>query len=197
MKRGLVILAILVVAGIALWLDLDSKQSPTAAPPRQSPVSSHSENQAVPPQGVGNDPASNTSVSALSAAPASFTTLPPPENLANRAGAVVPETTTPPADIQPEIVVQNVRRAIRQFGSMFGGNPVGTNPEITSQLGGKNPKGVNFIRPETGMRVNGNGELVDPWGTPLFFHQLSGTDTEVRSAGPDKRMWTPDDLVAK
>jgi len=80
---------------------------------------------------------------------------------------------------------------------MFGGNPVGTNPEITRQLGGDNPKGINFIKPEAGMRVNGNGEMVDPWGTPLFFHQLSGTETEVRSAGPDKRMWTPDDVVAR
>jgi hypothetical protein len=47
------------------------------------------------------------------------------------------------------------------------------------------------------MRVNGDGELVDPWGTPYFFHQLSGTDMEIRSAGPDKTMWTDDDLMTK
>jgi hypothetical protein len=88
-------------------------------------------------------------------------------------------------------------RAIRQYGEMFGGNPVGTNPEITSQLSGNNPKHINFLGARPGMRVNGNGELVDPWGTPYFFHQLSGADTEVRSAGPDKILWTSDDLVVR
>ena len=87
-------------------------------------------------------------------------------------------------------------RAVRQYGQMFGGNPVGTNPEITAALSGNNPKGINFIKAEDGMRINGNGELVDPWGTPYFFHQLSGTDMEIHSAGPDRIMWTPDDLVA-
>jgi len=93
--------------------------------------------------------------------------------------------------------VQNVRHAITEYGAMFGGNPVGNNPEITAALAGNNPKQINFIKPEAGLRVNESGELVDAWGTPLFFHQLSGTDTEVRSAGPDRKMWTPDDLVTR
>jgi hypothetical protein len=97
----------------------------------------------------------------------------------------------------PAIVLERMSGAIRQYGRMFGGNAVGTNPEITAALVGGNPKGINFIKAEEGMRINGNGELVDPWGTPYFFHQLSGTDTEVRSAGPDGIMWTSDDLVAR
>ena len=124
--------------------------------------------------------------------------LAPPPNLAAGVGAVQPGTTAvPPLDIPPEIILQNVRHAITQYGAMFGGNPVGTNPEITAELAGDNPKQVNFIKPEAGMRINNTGELVDTWGTPLFFHQLSGTDTEVRSAGPDRKMWTPDDLVTR
>ena len=47
------------------------------------------------------------------------------------------------------------------------------------------------------MRINSQGELIDPWGTPYFFHQLSGTEMEIHSAGPDKVMWTQDDLVIK
>jgi hypothetical protein len=80
---------------------------------------------------------------------------------------------------------------------MFGGNPVGINSEITSQLSGDNPKHINFLSAEDGMRVNEKGELVDPWGTPYFFHQLSATDMEIHSAGPDKIMWTSDDIVVK
>ena len=90
-----------------------------------------------------------------------------------------------------------MRRAIRNYGSRFGGNPVGTNPEITRALAGENPKQVNFLNADDGLRVNADGELVDPWGTPYFFHQLSGTEMEIHSAGPDKKMWTDDDLVAK
>jgi len=80
---------------------------------------------------------------------------------------------------------------------MFGGNPVGNNSEITKALNGANPKQANFIKPEAGMHINGNGELVDSWGTPFFFHQLSATEMEIRSAGPDRTMWTSDDLVIK
>ena len=86
-------------------------------------------------------------------------------------------------------------RVIRQYGEMFGGNPVGDNQEITAELSGKNPKHINFISTDAGMRVNDSGELVDPWGTPYFFHQLSGADTEIHSAGPDRTMWTSDDIV--
>ncbi len=79
---------------------------------------------------------------------------------------------------------------------MFGGNPVGSNEEITRALNGDNPKQVKFLKPD-GNRVNEQGELVDPWGTPYFFHQLSGKEMEIRSAGPDRKMWTEDDLVTR
>ena len=97
----------------------------------------------------------------------------------------------------PEIALDNMRHAINDYGSMFDGNPTGENSEITAQLNGQNPKHANFIRPEAGMRINDQGELVDPWGTPYFFHQLSGHEMEIRSAGPDKVMWTDDDLIIK
>ena len=87
-----------------------------------------------------------------------------------------------------------MRTTVRQYGLMFGGNPVGTNPEITKALTGDNPKQVNFLGRDDN-RVNGNGELIDAWGTPYFFHQLSAMQMEIRSAGPDKIMWTADDLV--
>lgn len=93
--------------------------------------------------------------------------------------------------------MQNMSRAIHQYGDMFGGNPVGTNPEITSQLNGNNPKHIKFLSEEAGLRINEDGELVDPWGTPFFFHQISGSEMEIHSAGPDKIMWTQDDIVSQ
>jgi hypothetical protein len=56
---------------------------------------------------------------------------------------------------------------------------------------------VKFISGDSGLRINGRGELVDYWDTLFLFHQLSGTEMEIRSAGPDKIMWTADDLVTR
>ena len=110
---------------------------------------------------------------------------------------IIGSADAPPTNFPPQIVVENMRRALINYGSTFSGNPVGSNPEIAAALNGENPKQIKFIDPENGLRINGKGELVDSWGTPFFFHQLSATDTEVRSAGPDKIMWTADDLVIK
>ena len=93
-------------------------------------------------------------------------------------------------------VLENMRTTIRQYAAAFGENPVGTNPEITSALSGQNRKQINFLKAD-GNRVNAKGELVDTWGTPYFFHQLSAHQMEIRSAGPDHVMYTADDLIIR
>ena len=127
---------------------------------------------------------------------------PAPGSLGSATADISPAPSGQPSPLQftnfaPAIVLENMSRTIRQYGTMFGGNPIGNNSEITAALAGNNPKHINFIQTEAGMRVNENGELIDPWGTPYFFHQLSGTDMEIHSAGPDRIMWTTDDLVTK
>jgi hypothetical protein len=102
-----------------------------------------------------------------------------------------------PSGLPPGIVLENMRTVFHQYNSRFGGNPVGTNPEITASLDGGNPDHVVFLNSEDGMRINERGELVDSWGTPFFFHQLSRTEMEIRSAGPDRTLWTDDDLVIR
>lgn len=74
------------------------------------------------------------------------------------------------------------------------GNPVGENREITTALTGDNPLKYRFIRHDH-PAVNAQGELCDRWGTPFRFHQISGDDMEIRSAGPDRRFGTADDAV--
>jgi hypothetical protein len=74
------------------------------------------------------------------------------------------------------------------------GNPVGENREITAALAGDNPLRYRFIRHDH-PAINAQGELCDRWGTPFRFHQISGDDMEIRSAGPDRRFGTADDAV--
>lgn len=40
------------------------------------------------------------------------------------------------------------------------------------------------------------GRLVDRWGSPWLVHPLSSDVIQLRSAGPDRRLFTADDLVA-
>lgn len=74
------------------------------------------------------------------------------------------------------------------------GNPTGTNDEITAALAGANPLGLVLLPPDH-PAINAAGELCDRWGTPYFFHAESGTRMALRSAGPDRRMRTADDIV--
>jgi hypothetical protein len=40
------------------------------------------------------------------------------------------------------------------------------------------------------------GQLIDRWGRPWQVHPLSADVLQLRSSGPDGRLYTPDDLVA-
>jgi len=74
------------------------------------------------------------------------------------------------------------------------GNPVGENAEITAALAGANPLRLALIPPGH-PALNSRGELCDRWGTPFFFHQIGARQMEIRSAGPDRRLYTDDDVV--
>ena len=182
-------ISLAVLAGILGWLALsDWHPRPTQTGPQPAALAA-----AIKPASNPTAVAARPSVIATSTPPAA--PLPAGGNsLAAGEPAGTPENS---GSIAPAVVLQNVRRAVRQYGEMFKGNPVGTNPEITAALSGKNPKQINFIDNDAGMRVNESGEMIDPWGTPYFFHQISGEEMEIHSAGPDRIMWTPDDLVAR
>lgn len=69
----------------------------------------------------------------------------------------------------------------------------GENAEIVDQLRGKNSKQLAVIPP--GIKaVDAEGRLLDRWGTPYFFHSVSRQALEIRSAGPDRKLWTEDDI---
>ena len=104
--------------------------------------------------------------------------------------------STTPA-LPPTTVLDNARVLLHNYAAQFGENPVGNNAEITAALMGKNDKQVNFLREDSGLRVNDKGELLDAWGTPFFFHQLAADRMEIRSAGEDKKLWTLDDQVTR
>jgi len=111
-------------------------------------------------------------------------------------GVGAPSPSIAPPDAEAMIDVDKVNLMIRDYRTLAGENPVGTNAEIMSALMGGNPKQAQLGPPE-GIPLNEKGELIDRWGTPYFFHQLSRDHMEIRSAGPDRIMWTEDDPVIR
>lgn len=87
-----------------------------------------------------------------------------------------------------------VHDVLASYESVFGQLPEGgENAEITRGLRGDNPKKLVFLVDGPGL-LDPDGALLDRWGTPYVFHKLSGRLLEIRSAGPDRRLRTPDDV---
>lgn len=71
--------------------------------------------------------------------------------------------------------------------------PLSANEDWADLFRGKNAAREEFI-PAGHIALNAQGQLIDRWKSPLFFHALGGGRYEIRSAGPDKKLWTDDDL---
>jgi hypothetical protein len=189
MKKFWAAVAIIAV-GAGLFFLLRSKNPPPESPSSQNGMTAESGSNPPPwhiplpaPFVASNGPAASTDELASHAAspnsPVGSTT----------------DTNESPI-LPPETVLDKARVMMHNYRSAFGENPVGTNPEITAALMGKNPKQINFVA-DSGLHVNEKGEMVDAYGTPFFFHQISGQEMEIRSAGKDRIMWTFDDLVTR
>ncbi|OYW75570.1 MAG: hypothetical protein B7Z37_12670 [Verrucomicrobia bacterium 12-59-8] len=113
-----------------------------------------------------------------------------------------PQAEAPPPP-QPDVSVENeaasdlqrITIMLRDYRTIAGDNPIGSNAEIMQALSGDNPRQAKILPDD--LPLNTSGELVDRWGTPYFFHQLSRNSMEIRSAGSDRRMWTSDDIFTR
>ena len=74
--------------------------------------------------------------------------------------------------------------------------PIGGNADLAAALRGENPNRETYV-PAGHPVFSKDGLLVDRWGSPLVVHPEAWTQLELRSAGPDKIAYTPDDLVLK
>ena len=181
----------LVVVFLALFA-LRPKQEPVA----DKPVPASAPDSATKSPD-GTPPTSAAPASTPTTAPTAPATQPIPAD-----GDIAPPPPGAPAPVIPETVeavreaMDNVQFALRDYRTVLGENPIGSNAEITKALTGDNLKQVKIPVPP-GSSVNGEGEMCDRWNTPYFFHQLSGKQMEIHSAGPDRTMGTGDDIVVK
>ena len=202
-----IVLIVIVILGLVALLLLGKKETHqiVSSPPSTNDSLIAGTRQTVPPlpagaataamDGEGERPVNQNASATVSTESTNVLTLirtnlhslmPAPDDAASATPALPPTT-----------VLDNARVLIHNYAAQFGENPVGNNAEITAALMGKNDKQVNFLREDSGLRVNEKGELLDAWGTPFFFHQLAADRMEIRSAGEDKKLWTLDDQVTR
>lgn len=96
----------------------------------------------------------------------------------------------------PQQDLTDLSNALSNFALLIKGDqpiPLGANEEIAAALRGKNKTQTTFL-PADAPCFNAQGQVVDRWQSPLFFHVLDQHRIDIRSAGPDKEMWTADDL---
>jgi hypothetical protein len=99
--------------------------------------------------------------------------------------------------IPPAEEVQLVQQLFSQYRTALQnrpGPPVGDNQDLVQVLTGRNPLKRPLI-PKNSPRIDAAGRLLDRWGQPFHIHAISDRWIEVRSAGPDRRLFTADDSV--
>ena len=74
------------------------------------------------------------------------------------------------------------------------GHPIGSDGDLARVLTGHNPMKL-VVLPSTHSALSPDGRLRDRWGTPYFIHPRGRLAFEVRSAGPDRKLFTPDDAI--
>jgi hypothetical protein len=201
-------IAIAILSGAAIWLARRSSEDPAPAPVAVPHAESSTRPQPPPPVSSPNASPVGAATPPEIATPSSQATAPRPPAAARAAALQLPENpliaadapSAPPprrvSDVDPDLAgdFDQITLMFRNYRTITGENPVGTNAEIMKSIMGGNPKGATLGPPE-GQSVNENGELIDRWGSPYFFHQLRKDQIEIRSAGPDRRMWNDDDLI--
>ena len=141
-------------------------------------------------------PVSDATANAGASGSASATPVaePPPAPFAERILADYANPARPPEDD-----LRDIARTLENFALLVKGDnplPLGANEEIAAALRGKNRVRLRAL-PDDSRAFNAQSQIVDRWASPLYFHAESRDRIDIRSAGPDRVMWTADDLHRK
>ena len=141
-------------------------------------------------------PISDATANAGASGSASSTPVaePPPAPFAERILADYANPARPPEDD-----LRDIARTLENFALLVKGDnplPLGANEEVAAALRGKNRVRLRAL-PDDSRAFNAQSQIVDRWASPLYFHAESRDRIDIRSAGPDRVMWTADDLHRK
>jgi hypothetical protein len=120
---------------------------------------------------------------------------PPPANARTRGSPLAAELNAPGFDAQHDVAM--LHAMLRQYLQHLRGrpgHPLGNDSDLARVLTGHNPMKL-VILPPAHSALTPDGRLRDRWGTPYFIHPRGHGAFEIRSAGPDRRLFTPDDAI--
>ena len=123
--------------------------------------------------------------------------LPPPSTHSAPGDRLLGDYGNPAQPPKDDLVL--MARAISSFlliDKQAADRPLSANEEWSAALRGKRP-GTEPWFSEASPALDSQQRLIDRWQTPLFFHALGNHQWEIRSAGPDRKLWTEDDLLEK
>lgn len=173
MRRYLLLLLVTLIAITAWWLYSQNNRQSTILPKQGDTTKATKPPQPPHPPRVPRPPTY----------PKTITLLP----IAASADSLHSTDTTPEDDLS------YLHSLLRAYRRALGTNPVGLNDEITAALTGHNIKGAACLAKHH-PAISEKGELLDRWNTPYRFHAYSGKLMEIRSAGPDRKFFSSDDV---
>ncbi len=89
-----------------------------------------------------------------------------------------------------------LRTILSLYRERFGAYPAfGDNTQLVNALAGANAQRLGLLPRDIASINPATGELRDRWGTPYVFHAISRNAVELRTAGPDREIYTTDDVV--
>jgi hypothetical protein len=87
-------------------------------------------------------------------------------------------------------------RVLERYRERFAAFPAfGSNAQLVNALAGANPERLGLIPRDAQALDPASGALLDRWGTPYIFHAIARDAIELRTAGPDREAYTPDDVT--
>jgi hypothetical protein len=120
--------------------------------------------------------------------------LSPPRHNGYIGSSILKDYAAPNRPIEEDLT--DLSHALKNFALLVKGDspiPLGANEEIAIALLGKNRAKLAFL-PKDSRALNARGQLIDRWDTALWFHASTRDRIDIRSAGPDKKLWTTDDV---
>jgi hypothetical protein len=169
-RPNVLLLLLATLAAIGLVLQLQHRQSENPTPILARELSTSRPSSPIP---------------SSSAAPNSFQTI----GSTTLADYATPNTT-------PEHDLASLGQLMNNFTLLVksaADRPLSSNQEWSQALRGLNPSRQAFL-PENHPIFDSQHQLIDRWGTPLFFHAEAKGEYSIRSAGPDRQLWTADDF---
>lgn len=163
------------------------RETPPPAPPLALSTPAPEEPPAAPPP-----PARAASQPSLAASPPPASATPAVRSASSPLAA---ELNAPASDARHDVAT--LHAILRQYFRILHGrrgSPIGNDSDLVRVLTGHNPMKLAVLPPDH-PAITADGRLRDRWGTPYFIHPRGNLAFEIRSAGPDRKLFTADDLV--